>query len=185
MGDIPTTLIVPEHSDVLSVVLHTAYGMTCDGYTPSLQCLEVALHAMRKYGLTAQRYISPGNPLYKTILDHAPRQPIEVYALAGANNLEQLAIAASSSTLSLKLHRSISPVLAEKMGALYMDRLYRLHGSRMDVLKQLLDRAVFPHFAKPYCSIEYRQVVHRAYRLATTQVFYDATPGKPAVDPSL
>lgn len=186
IGDTPTTLIVPEHSDMLNVVLHTAYGMSCDGYTPSLQCLEAALHAMRKYGLTPlQRYISPGKPLYKTILDHAPRRPIEAYALAAANNLEKLAVVASSCTLMLKLHRSIPPALAEKMGPLYMDRLYTLHGVRMDTLKQLLDRPVFPHLAKPHCSVEQRQVVNRAYRLAATQVFYEATPGQLTVFPSL
>ncbi|KAI0768391.1 hypothetical protein BC629DRAFT_1596090 [Irpex lacteus] len=68
------------------------------------------------------------------------------------------------------------PNPVDRMGTRYMQRLYKLHGDRMDSLRELLDRKLFPHLATPTCSIEKRQVVSRALQLAGKQVMYDASP---------
>lgn len=132
---------------------------------------------MKKYGfIPLDRFICRGLPLYNTILNHAPVRPLETYALAGTNMLDDLAIAASAYTLHMKLYQ-MPDGLAVKMGVLYLQRLYRLHASRIAALKDMLDTTIFPHVARPYCSVEQRQVVNRAYSLAAAQVFYNATPG--------
>ncbi|KAI0690903.1 hypothetical protein BC835DRAFT_156979 [Cytidiella melzeri] len=172
----PFTFIVQESSDVLNVVLHTTYHLSCDNYSPSFECLYASVQALKKYGfLPLQRLISRGTPLFTTILNRAIQEPIKTYALAAANELEDLAVSASAYTLPVKLHL-IPQELVDKIGTRYLQRLYKLHGNRLDNLRELLGKKLFPHVAKPYCSVEKRQVVSRALQLAATQVMYDATP---------
>lgn len=181
--DSAISLIIPELSGIMTVVLCCAYGLSCDTYNPTLECIASAIKAMRKYGMSPHRFISRGRPLYDIILNHAPHYPIETYTLAGSENLEDLAVAASSYTLHVKLDH-ISDQAAAKMGALYLHRLHKLHARRVDALKNMLDDSIFPHIAKPHCSAEQRQVVNMAYNLATTQVFYNASPGQCVLYPS-
>ncbi|KAI0342281.1 hypothetical protein BDW22DRAFT_1429140 [Trametopsis cervina] len=172
----PITMSLPEHSYVVNVMLNTLYGIACDHYKPTFECLAAAVEAMRKYGmLPLDRYISRGTPLFNTLLDYAFLRPIETYALAGANHLEDLAVASSGYTLHLKLYQ-IAPELADKMGTRYLQRLHSLHSSRVDTLKSLLDVRIYPHVARSYCSVEQRQVISRAVQLGAAQVFYAASP---------
>lgn len=177
-GESPLTLLAPERSEVLNVLLHCAYDLCCDTYSPSLQCVDASFQAMHKYGLTPlQQFICPGRAIYNTLLNRVPFSPLEVYALAAANDLADLAVVASSYTLHLKLHSAVTPELAHRIGPGYLARLYQLHGLRMATLKKLLDLAIFPHVPNSHCSAEQRQIVNRAYRLAVTQVYFNATPG--------
>ncbi|KAI0682889.1 hypothetical protein BC835DRAFT_1397953 [Cytidiella melzeri] len=173
--NIPLMSIVPDHSSVINIALHCIYELPCDKYNNPFEVLAASLPVLSKYGLPPSRYLARGTPLYNTILNHALMRPIDTYALAASNGLEDLAVAASAYTLHLKLHH-MPQQSADKMGTLYLQRLYHLHLSRMDRLKELLDAKLFPHVAKPHCSVEQRQVVSRAYQLAGAQVFYSATP---------
>lgn len=114
-------------------------------------------------------------------VQHNPRpRPsvfIDIYVFAGAENLEELAIATSLCTLHLKLHL-ITHKIALKMGISYHHRLLKLHGLQVESLKAMLDSPIYLHVAKPHCSVKQRQVVSRAYTLATAQVFFNASPGK-------
>ncbi|KAI0342628.1 hypothetical protein BDW22DRAFT_1484227 [Trametopsis cervina] len=173
----PLTFVVTDPQDVLNVVLHTLYGLSCGAYNPSLDCLAASIQALKTYGLIPlQRYLSRNaSPLYSTVLNQGLAHPIETFALAASHGLEDLAVAASSYTLSAKLDH-IPPHLAEQMGVHYLHRLYRLQSARMEGLKRLLDKSVYPHVATPWCSPEQRQNVSRAVQLAATQVYYTATP---------
>ncbi|KAI0093014.1 hypothetical protein BDY19DRAFT_402627 [Irpex rosettiformis] len=170
------SFLVSEPSDVLNVLLHTIYNIPCDVYSPSLSSISSSLSTFDKYGLVPfERFLSKGTPLFTTILNRAVVDPIETYALAASYALEDLAVAASAYTLHVKLH-TLCPDIVDKMGTRYMQRLYNLHGSRMDKLRELLDRKLYPHVATPTCSVEKRQVVSRALNLAGKQVMYDASP---------
>ncbi|KAI0342267.1 hypothetical protein BDW22DRAFT_1357581 [Trametopsis cervina] len=171
----PFTFVVPEPADVLNVILHCLYELPCDAYSPSLDCIDAAITAQTQYGLDPHHYLARGMPLYETVLLHAPRSPIETYALAAAHKCEDLAVAASAYTLPVPLH-CVSHDIVDRIGTRYMHRLLRLHISRMDTLKDLLDAPLYPHVAKPHCSAEQRRVVGRAFQLAGAQVYYSATP---------
>lgn len=171
------SFLAEEPSDVVNVILHAVYNIPCDNYSPTLECLSTSLATFDKYGLIPlERFVSRGTPLFTTILNRAVVSPIETYALAASHALEDLAVSASSYTLHVRLHL-LPQILVDRMGTRYMQRLYKLHGDRMDSLRELLDRKLFPHLATPTCSIEKRQVVSRALQLAGKQVMYDASPG--------
>lgn len=177
VGIPPPLFILPEGSDILNVVMCTVYDLSCDVDVPTSECIASATESMKKYGMTPlQRFISRGMPLYNTFLNRAPLCPMATYAFAGAENLEDLAVATSSYTLHLKLHLLPDETVA-KMGVSYHYRLHKLHGTRIAALKGMLDSPLFPHVAKPHCSARQRQIVSRAYNLATAQVFYNASPG--------
>ncbi|KAI0342266.1 hypothetical protein BDW22DRAFT_1429130 [Trametopsis cervina] len=172
------TCIVHDRADILNIVLHCLYEISCGSYHPSLECLDEAICAQKRYGLNAQHYLARGAPLYDTVLQHAPCLPMETYALAATHGCEDLAVAASAYTLHIELQHLDSAML-QRIGIHYLQRLLRLHTTRMGALKRLLDEPLYPHIAKPYCSAEQRQIVGRAFQLAAAQVFYSATPALP------
>ena len=175
------SFVVSEPSEILNVLLHAVYNIPCDNYSPSLDCLSTSLSSFDKYGLIPlERFISRSTPLFTTILNRAVISPIETYTLAASHALEDLAVSVSSYTLHVKLHL-IDQDLVDRMGTRYLQRLYKLHGCRMDSLRELLDRNLFPHIATQSCSVEKRQVVSRALQLAGKQVMYDASPGMSCV----
>ncbi|KAI0758436.1 hypothetical protein BC629DRAFT_1117136 [Irpex lacteus] len=173
--DDPLTLMLPEVSDILNILLHCIYDISCDTYHPTFECLAASLPILTKYGLLLQHHVARGKPLFNTLLNHGPIRPLETYTLAASHALEDLAVAASSYTLHIKVYNLAQPI-ADTIGTVYLQRLHHLHNTRMDGLRALLNEKIFPHVAKPYCSVEQRQVVSRAYHLAGAQVFYDATP---------
>ncbi|KAI0681958.1 hypothetical protein BC835DRAFT_1301071, partial [Cytidiella melzeri] len=171
----PLTFIVPDHSDVINIVLHCTYDLPCDEFNVPFEVLAASLPVLSKYGLSLSRYLARGTPLNNTFLHHAPIRSIDTYALAASNGLEDLAVAASSYTLPIKLHH-MPQHSANKMGTFYLHRLYHLHMLRMDTLRELLDARLFPHVEKPHCSVEQTQVVCRSYQLAGAKVFISASP---------
>ena len=64
--------------------------------------LGAALQALRKYGVTHLiRYTSFDTPLYNAVIAHARDEPLETYAFAAENELEDLAVDCSTYTLRL------------------------------------------------------------------------------------
>ncbi|KAI0812494.1 hypothetical protein BC629DRAFT_1589255 [Irpex lacteus] len=162
-GALPDTMILSadadEPAEVLNVVLHSLYGKSCDVYKPSFECISSSIPVFKKYGLTPlQRYISRDTPLYRTILGLAPLHPVDVFALAASEKLDELA-----------------PVV-DKIGTTYIQRLYHLHGTRKDQLRALLDLRITPHDDTTRCSVENRQLLNRTYDLVAKQIFYTASP---------
>ncbi|KAI0342146.1 hypothetical protein BDW22DRAFT_240997 [Trametopsis cervina] len=181
--DSPLGLIVTEAHDVLNVVLHTIYGLSCDAYRPSTECLTASIDALTKYGiLPLQRYLARNaSPLFRTFVHNAVTHPVEIYSLAAHHNLEDLAIAASAYTLTLSLH-SISQPLATQMGVFYLHRLHKLHSSLIDNLRALVERRLNPHISKPYCTAEQRRRVSDALYSAGMEVVFHATPAISSAD---
>ncbi|KAI0342135.1 hypothetical protein BDW22DRAFT_238907 [Trametopsis cervina] len=170
------SLTVDEPYDVLNVVLHTVYGMSCDAHHPSIDCLSRSIDVFKYCGLPLRRYLSQnGSPLYTTILNHAVANPVEIYTIAASHSLEDLAIASSLYTLDIRLNE-IPDAMADRIGTFYLQRLHKLHGLRMEHLQRLLSRSVPYHEEKAWCSAEKREEVSSAVHVAAIQLFYNATP---------
>ncbi|KAI0094039.1 hypothetical protein BDY19DRAFT_294417 [Irpex rosettiformis] len=174
-------LCLPESASVLNLLLCTVYGFTCEQYLPPFESLLDALEALKKYGFSLPRYLLPGLPLYNAFLDHVPLHPLETYAIAAENDLEDLAVVSSSYTLDSTVH-SIPDGPIPRIGFIYFQRLYKLHDTRMKTLRGLFNVELLPHTAKPYCSPWNRHVTSKAFLFAGMQIYYNATPGMPGLD---
>lgn len=131
--DAEPIISLPESSAVLNIVLHTAYNMSCLHYAPSLADLEAAVSSMKLYGLHPQKFIVPNTPLFLTLLTYAPISPLDLYALSASNDLHDLAVTTSSHLLSFQLP-TLTDALAEKIGPIYLKKLFFLHLGRTDAV---------------------------------------------------
>jgi hypothetical protein len=169
-------LFLPESAQVLNVVFCTIYGRSSDAYHPTFSCLTASIATLKKYGVDLQTHLAPSKPLYNTLLNYIPIFPLQVYALAGEHDLQNLGVVASSYTLNVRLHL-IPDDLVLQMGTVYLQRVFSLHQNRIETLKAMLNVKLFPHTEKPYCSPHDRLVTGRAYELVSAQLFYISTPG--------
>lgn len=177
----PLIIGLPERSDVLNVVLHTLYGLPTFVSMPTFECLTASIEALPKYGLAGplQLYVAPGNALYNALLSHSVYKPLAVYAFAASRDLEALAISSSAYTLHLKPYL-MKQELVDRIGALYMYRLHKLHGTRMHALRALLDiMPTFPpHRDAASNTDNHTNVISKAYELAVAQIWFSAAPGE-------
>ncbi len=170
------TLRVRESSDCLNVVLHTFYGLSCDVYRPTHDCVMSAIPALKVYGMNPlAKCLSRNMPLFKTLMAHAESHAVEIYALAAAESLEDLAVASSAFTLGVDLHLLSNDVI-RKIPASYLQRLYNLHITRVEALKDFLDGQLRQHAARPNCCGDQWQTTNRDYKLGCMDVLYAATP---------
>ncbi|EIW80428.1 hypothetical protein CONPUDRAFT_56935 [Coniophora puteana RWD-64-598 SS2] len=166
---------VPEHSDVLNVVLHTVYGVSCSQYAPAFESLSAAVGALDKYGYSLSQLVAPSTPLYTLLLSHAPLYPIEVYTLASRHDIFDLAVPTSAHLLSFSLP-SLSEDAATRMGPKYLKRLFFLHLGRTDALKRVLLSPPHPHPPTSNCSFDNQKGLTRAWALASAYLVWDARP---------
>lgn len=92
-----------EKADVLNLVLHAVYNLNPERYAPSLETLSSLPAALLNYGYSLDEHLAPDSELTRLFLNYARMQPIDVYALAAAYNLEHIAQRASKPSLSMKL----------------------------------------------------------------------------------
>jgi hypothetical protein len=170
----PARLSLEEPSEVLHILLLTVYAIPHEPYRPTLAVLSDAMQAMEKYGITPlTQYVSLHSPLYDAILVQAKIYPLEAYALAAANDLEDLAVECSRFTLYSTLHTM--PVdLAERMGVLYMQRLFALHETREEQMKKMFMVVLTSHEEKPYCSSAQQHDAHLDFRLACGSMIWES-----------
>ena len=135
-----------------------------------------AVDALRDYGVNPKLCIVPSSPLYTLLLSHAPLHPLEVYALAASHDLRELAAATSSHLLSFSL-ATLSDAVAERIGPIYLKRLFFLHFGRVDALKRLLLPPPHPHAPTPWCDFTEQKKLTRAWALASAYLAWDARPG--------
>lgn len=168
-------IALPESAHVVNVVLHTIYGISCAHYAPALDVLLAALDALHEYGIPLKRYCTPSTPLFSLILAQAPYNPIEVYALAARHDLYDLAVPISSHLLGYQL-ANLSDELVQKMGPVYLKRLFFLHLGRIDALKRLLLPPPHPHAPTADCDFTEQKKLTRAWALASAYLAWDARP---------
>ena len=167
---------IPESSYVLNIIFHSVYNLPCSHYNPSIDILLEAVDALPRYGLSPQKYVAPHTYLFGLLLARAPIRPIEVYALAGAHGLFELAMPVSSHLLSFPLH-TLSDALMHRMGAPYLRRLFFLHFGRIQALKRLLLAPPYPHPPTDECDLTAQKKLRGAWSLAAAHLAWNATPG--------
>ncbi|KAG0709570.1 hypothetical protein DFH29DRAFT_992984 [Suillus ampliporus] len=174
-GHLGPVLVVPESSTILNIVLHAVYDMACSHYSPSFESLAEALSALASYGVSVKRHAGPSTPLHSLLLSHAPLHPLELYTLAATHDLYDLAVPTSSHLLSFSL-ASLTDEMADRIGAIYLKRLFFLHFGRADALKRLLLPPPHPHASTNDCDFIEQKRLTRAWALASAYLAWDARP---------
>ncbi|CAK5275572.1 unnamed protein product [Mycena citricolor] len=188
----PPAVDVPETAPVLNVILHAIYGLSCVHYAPSFDILADAMNKMPLYGLeprsmvrpptpplpgTAHEYVKvlPSTSLFSQLLSHAPLVPLELYALAAHFDIFDLAVPTSSHLLGYALSR-LTDEDAERMGAVYLKRLFFLHYGRVEALKRVLSSPPHPHVPTSSCDFANQKNLNRAWALATAYLSWELRP---------
>ncbi|KAF8974299.1 hypothetical protein BDZ97DRAFT_1646763 [Flammula alnicola] len=173
--DQETVVHLPDNSTVLNIILHTVYDMSCAHYSPPFASLISAVNRLPIYGIPPKARIVPSTPLFSVLLAHAPLYPIELYALAASHDLYDLAVSTSPHLLSFPL-ASITDEMAEKIGPVYLKRLFFLHFGRSDALKRVLLPPPHPHAPTHLCDFAEQKKLTRAWALASAYLAWDARP---------
>ncbi|KAJ7047427.1 hypothetical protein C8F04DRAFT_1058802 [Mycena alexandri] len=173
--DEPPVLNVPEASPVLNVILHAIYDMSCSHYSPSFETLISAVDSMPIYGINPKSTILPSTPLFTLLLSHAPLFPLELYALAAHYDIYDLAVPTSSHLLAYPLSR-LTDQISERMGPVYLKKLFFLHFGRAEALKRVLLPPPHPHPPTPTCDFHSQKGLSRAWALASAYLAWDIRP---------
>ncbi|KAJ7937106.1 hypothetical protein B0H13DRAFT_1944245 [Mycena leptocephala] len=173
--DEPPVLNIPESSPVLNVILHAIYDMSCTHYSPPFETLVNAVDSMPIYGVNPKSTILPSTPLFTLLLSHAPLFPLELYALAAHYDIFDLAVPTSSHLLAFPLSR-LTDEAVQRMGAVYLKRLFFLHFGRAEALKRVLGPPPHPHPPTPSCDFQSQKGLSRAWALATAYLAWDVRP---------
>ncbi|KAH8822878.1 hypothetical protein DL96DRAFT_1619635 [Flagelloscypha sp. PMI_526] len=171
----PPILPVCERSEVLNVVLHAIFHMSCAAYAPSFEVLKAAVNQMPTYGLQAALYLKSSSPLFPLLLAQAPLHPDDVFALAAEHRVEELAVPASSHLLSIPLFK-INDEMASRIGPVYLRRLFFMHLGRIEALKRLLKPPPYPHPPSVECDFAAQKSLSRAWTLTAAYIIWDARP---------
>jgi hypothetical protein len=180
-GHIPTLTAEPvyvcEQSTILNLVVHTIYGLPFTQFIPSFVNLFEAVDVLDRYGALQSDIMKPGKPLYEVLVTHAcAGRAFDVYALAAHYNLEELAVSSS-----LYLHGFCLSLLtdedAERIGPVYLRRLFFLHLGRSDALKRLLLTGPTGHPSTTSCNVAAQTSVTRAWALAAAYLSWEARAG--------
>jgi hypothetical protein len=150
--------------------------MSCVHYSPPFATLATAVERLPVYGISPKLVILPANPTYASLLSQAPIFPLELYALAASFDLYDLAVATSSHLLSFPL-ATLSDEMAERIGPVYLKRLFFLHFGRSDALKRVLLPPPHPHAPTAWCDFNEQKKLTRAWALASAYLAWDARPG--------
>ena len=169
-------LPVPERSSVFNVMLHAIYDMSCIRYSPSFDTLVEAVSALITYGIAPKNVITSTTSLYHVLLTHAASRPLDLFALASQHDLNDLAVATSTHLLSFSLS-TISDEMAQRIGPIYLKRLFFMHLGRAEVLRSILLPPPYPHTPTPECSYSQQITLTRAWTLASAYLAWDARAG--------
>ncbi|KAJ7638762.1 hypothetical protein FB45DRAFT_903741 [Roridomyces roridus] len=173
--DEPPILNVPEPSPVLNIILHAIYEMSCAHYSPPFNVLVKAVDSMPIYGIDPKTTILPATPLFTLLLSQAPLFPLDLYTLAAHYDIFELAVPTSSHLLAFPLSR-LTDDAVERMGAIYLKRLFFLHFGRAEALKRVLGAPPHPHPPTPFCDFVQQKTLARAWALATAYLAWDIRP---------
>lgn len=176
VGDDSVVVYVEEDSNVLNVILHMAYNISCAWYCSSLNTIATAIGTLPAYGLDA-KLILPSTPLYAVLLYHAHLSPLEIYTLAAHYGLDELAISTSAHLLSFSLC-TLTDKCVEAMGPVYLRRLLFLHLGRVDALKRVIRSPPIGHSPTPVCNLADQKKLAAAWILAAAYLSYELNPGQ-------
>ncbi|KDR73916.1 hypothetical protein GALMADRAFT_593838 [Galerina marginata CBS 339.88] len=168
-------IAVDAPSDELNVIMHALYRTSPASHLPDFETISRSIDRMPHYGLSPQALIKPSTPLYDLLLSHAPLHPLEVYALGAHHQIHALASTVSSHLLSHNLS-TVSDEMAERIGPIYLNRLFLLHVGRFTALKKILLYAPHPHPPTKDCDFDDQKKLTRAWALVVAHLVWDAKP---------
>ncbi|KAF8179327.1 hypothetical protein K438DRAFT_1254672 [Mycena galopus ATCC 62051] len=168
-------LDIPESSTVLNIILHAIYNMPCAHYSPSFSILVTVVESMPTYGINPKSMILPPTHLFALLLAQAPFFPLQLYALAAHHDVFDLAMPTSSHLLSFPLWR-LSDEMGERMGAIYMKRLFFLHVGRGEAFKRIIGPPPDHHSPSTPCDFDSQKELGRAWAQAIARLVWDARP---------
>ncbi|KZV90942.1 hypothetical protein EXIGLDRAFT_770398 [Exidia glandulosa HHB12029] len=167
---------VEQTAAVLDVVLHALYGLALMPNPPGLSTLSAAIDALLvQYAIHTAPVLGPATPLFDVLLAHAQLTPFEIYVLAAKHNLIELAIASSAYLLSFPLN-ALSEADAERIGPIYLRKLFFQHMGRICALQRLLLVLPAPHLAVPSCRVADVEALESAWMLAAAYLNLQARP---------
>ncbi|PBK90774.1 hypothetical protein ARMGADRAFT_995126 [Armillaria gallica] len=129
-------LQVDEHSEVLNILLHVIYSISCMPYQPSFEVLQTAVERMEHYSMVVN--VQPSTSMFDILSSHTSDNALHLYALAAHFDMYDLAVFASVHLLSVTLS-SLTEDMVRRIGpAPYLRRLFTLHLGRKEALKRVL-----------------------------------------------
>lgn len=175
-GSVPTVILLPESSDVLSVVLHTVYSKPCSYLNPSNHTLISAIEVLVKYGIHLRQSIAPNTPLYALLLERSRSSPLLFFTLAAQYDLYELAAPISSLLLTYDI-KDIPDEYALKMGPRYLKRLVLLRYHRLSMLKRLITPPPDGHAPTGTCGLQEQKILTGSWAFTTALFVLEAGPG--------
>lgn len=164
----------PLPADVLDVLLQAAYGLNSNSHSvPPLDTLVDAIDLFPRYGLDARLVLASQSALYEAVRFQTPLAPFRIFALASRQDLEDLAVAASSYLLAFPL-MSITDEMAEAVKPKYLHRLFTLHISRSNALKNMVFEPLEHHPNTMTCTYQTYEALSRAWLLAGASLVWGA-----------
>lgn len=162
-------------SVTLTIILQALYGLSSASIAPDVDAIDCALDLMLPNGIDPQAIVLPNTPLYVLLASQVPQEPMKVYAVAAQHSMEELARQASSHLLGYDL-RNVDDSLAQKMGPIYLKRLFRLHEERMKELNGLIIHPPDFHPPSNTCTAERQSSLRTEWGLCIVRVLQDAKP---------
>ncbi|KAK1227884.1 hypothetical protein PQX77_009094 [Marasmius sp. AFHP31] len=137
-----TYVDVSEQSQILNIILHVAYGLSVDPYAPTFEMLSQAFNRLPTYGIEPKTAATSLSAFHSTLMTHAPTNPIELYILASKHDCFDLAVSVSPFLLSYRVE-NMTDTTAEKIGPVYLARLFSLQCKRLAALREtILSRGI-------------------------------------------
>ncbi|KAF9459389.1 hypothetical protein BDZ94DRAFT_1312409 [Collybia nuda] len=170
-----TRIHVPETSEILNIIFHVIYNMSCLKHSPSFNAIVTAIGRMPVYEISPKDYMAPSTPLHELLLHSMSHHPLEVYAIAAHYDVYDIAEAASAHLLSYPLN-SISDEIVTQMGPVYLKRLLCLHANRLNALKYMIMTPPTFHAPTESCTYEEQKKLSRTWVMAAAHLVWDAQP---------
>ena len=165
-------------ADELNIVLHALYNTSCAKHQPKFDTVARAIDKMASlFGLVVKAVIRLGNEFYNYILTITPLHPLRVYALAAHHRIHSLAVKASAHLLSYPIG-AISDEESERMGAIYLRKLFLLQMERKERLIGLLFSPLRPHASVPGCGPHEQKTLKGLWTGALANLIYDLRAGE-------
>ena len=173
---LPTVIGAPDTAEILNIIFHIVYDMSCIPQSPSFQNIVTAVNHMPLYGFDPKKHIIQPHPIYAHLLSFAPRFPHGLYMLASHFDIYELAAATSSYLLSSSLY-TITDDMARRTGPIYLKRLFSLHAQRLHILKSIILRPPRPHPPTPECSFAQQKQLEDIWAAGLADLAWEVTPG--------
>ncbi|KAF8583449.1 hypothetical protein K439DRAFT_56447 [Ramaria rubella] len=139
---------VSNSSNILNIVLHTIYGLSCTHYFPSVPTISAGIPALKSYSFHLPTYVLPSSPFFTSPSPTPLKAPSR----------------ATPPSVSLYLLSFSLPMLTDdttqRIGPIYLKHLFFLHLGCCDALKCLLLLPPHPHAPTPDCDFVEQTKAH-------------------------